>query len=92
MCLAAAQQARVNRVVYSAGDPKGGALSLGYSLHQDSRMNHRFQVDRMDVPICGQILTEFFKKKAKSRLKMISPEFDETYFGAVFYCHFVYGF
>src|SRR5690606_23511034 len=45
MCLAACQQARVQRVVYAAQDPKGGALSLGYSMHEDVRTNHRFEVE-----------------------------------------------
>ena len=68
MCLAAAQLARVNALVYSARDPKGGALSLGYLLHQDQRLNHRFEVDRLDLPSCGEILSEFFRRKRKKPL------------------------
>ncbi len=60
MCLAAAQHARIARVVYGASDPKGGALSLGYRFHEDPRTNHRFQVDQVEMPGCGQILTQFF--------------------------------
>jgi tRNA(adenine34) deaminase len=63
MCLAACQQARVSRVVYGAKDPKGGALSLGYSLHEDLRTNHRFTVDFVAEPECGEILTAFFRNK-----------------------------
>ncbi len=65
MCLAACQQARVSRVVYGAKDPKGGAISLGYALHADSRTNHRFAVDFVEDAVCGEILTEFFRKKRK---------------------------
>ncbi len=65
MCLAACQQARVARVIYGAKDPKGGALSLGYSLHTDVRTNHRFTVDFVEDAECGGILTEFFRKKRK---------------------------
>src|SRR3954447_8827162 len=35
MCLSACQQARLAQVIYGAKDPKGGALSLGYAVHQD---------------------------------------------------------
>lgn len=65
MCLAACQQARIARVVYGAADPKGGAISLGYKLHEDARTNHRFSVDFVEDPECGGILTEFFRKKRK---------------------------
>jgi tRNA(adenine34) deaminase len=63
MCLAACQQARVSQVVYGAKDPKGGALCLGYNLHEDSRLNHRFQANYVESPECSSILTEFFRKK-----------------------------
>jgi tRNA(adenine34) deaminase len=65
MCLAACQQARISRVVYGAKDLKGGALSLGYSLHTNERTNHRFSVDFVEEAECGGILTEFFRKKRK---------------------------
>ena len=66
MCLAAAQQARLKLIVYSAQDPKGGALSLGYRLHEDPRTNHRFLVRQLIVPECGEILSDFFRKKRRS--------------------------
>src|SRR5690349_17134644 len=40
MCLAAAQQGRIGHIIYGAKDPKGGAISLGYPVHQDKRINH----------------------------------------------------
>lgn len=63
MCLAACQQARVSKVVYGAKDPKGGALCLGYKLHEDPRLNHRFSVEYAESPDCSSILSEFFKRK-----------------------------
>lgn len=63
MCLAASQQARVKEIYFGAKDPKGGALSLGYPLHQDLRTNHRFSVTSVDVPECGEILKRFFARK-----------------------------
>lgn len=66
MCLAASQQARVTSVVYGAKDPKGGALSLGYPLHEDKRLNHRFEAKFEESPECSRILSEFFRGKRKS--------------------------
>jgi len=63
MCLAAAQQARVGRIIYGATDPKGGALSLGYRLHEDTRTNHRFEVIHEPNEACSQVLKDFFKKR-----------------------------
>ena len=63
MCLAACQQARITKLIYGCKDPKGGALSLGYSLHQDKRLNHQFEALFLETPECGKILTRFFKKK-----------------------------
>lgn len=63
MCLGAAQQSRVDRVVYAAKDPKGGALSLGYPFHEDQRLNHRFPVEYVADERCERVLKEFFKAK-----------------------------
>jgi tRNA(adenine34) deaminase len=63
MCLAALQQARIKTVIYGAEDPKGGALSLGYRLHEDPRTHHRFEVKLEAEPECSRILSEFFRKK-----------------------------
>jgi tRNA(adenine34) deaminase len=63
MCLAACQQARIERVVFGALDPKGGALSLGYNLHEDSRTHHRFRVEHLAHSECSTILKNFFAAK-----------------------------
>ena len=63
MCLAACQQGRIPRVVYGAKDPKGGALSLGYRIHEDVRTNHRFAVEFLELRVCSQILKDFFGSK-----------------------------
>ena len=63
MCLAACQQARIARVIYGATDPKGGALSLGYKLHEDPRTNHRFAVEHVAHEDCGKILRDFFAER-----------------------------
>jgi tRNA(adenine34) deaminase len=63
MCLAACQQARVDQVVFGASDPKGGALSLGYRLHEDSRTNHRFPVTLLETETCKTVLQTFFRQQ-----------------------------
>jgi len=64
MCLAAMQQSRIGAVVFGAYDPKGGAISLGYNLHQDSRLNHQFSVlGGIKSYECGKILSKFFKER-----------------------------
>jgi tRNA(adenine34) deaminase len=67
MCLAACQQARIGEVYYGAKDPKGGALSLGYPMHEDPKTNHRFEVHYVEEPSCGAVLSEFFSKKRKQK-------------------------
>jgi tRNA(adenine34) deaminase len=63
MCLGACQQARIHEVIYGAVDPKGGALSLGYKLNEDARLNHRFAARLAENAECGQALREFFARK-----------------------------
>lgn len=63
MCLAAIQQSRIQKVFYGAEDLKGGALSLGYTYHQDPRTNHRFVVEYAKNEECSNLLKKFFRKK-----------------------------
>jgi tRNA(adenine34) deaminase len=67
MCLAAVQQARIQEVYYGATDSKGGALSLGYRLHENPKTNHRFKVTHQESSQCSQILKDFFAKKRKKK-------------------------
>ena len=70
MCLGAIQQSRIERVIYGATDPKGGAISLGYHLHEDTRLNHRFRVEHQPHDECGKILSRFFTAKRSSGKKV----------------------
>lgn len=64
MCLAAMVQARIKRCVFGAYDIKGGALSLGYDLYKDPRLNHRFAITGgMRHFECSKILSQFFKER-----------------------------
>jgi tRNA(adenine34) deaminase len=44
MCAGAMHQARVDRLVFGALDPKAGAVGSLYDLSDDRRLNHRFDV------------------------------------------------
>jgi tRNA(adenine34) deaminase len=71
MCLAAMVQARIKQCVFGAYDGKGGALSLGYTLHQDKRLNHQFSVvGGIKHFECSKVLSQFFKERRNTyRLK-----------------------
>lgn len=66
MCAGAILQARLDKVVYGADDPKAGAVSSLFELLSDARLNHRAEVVSgvMQEP-CGQILTDFFAAKRR---------------------------
>jgi tRNA(adenine34) deaminase len=64
MCAGALVQARVQRVVFGAYDPKGGALSSLYTVGQDPRLNHQIEVlGGILEDECSQLLKDFFKRK-----------------------------
>jgi tRNA(adenine34) deaminase len=64
MCLTAMVQARIKQCVFGAYDLKGGALSLGYRLHQDKRLNHRFSViGGIKHFECSKLLSQFFRER-----------------------------
>jgi tRNA(adenine34) deaminase len=44
MCAGAMHQARIDRLVFGALDPKAGAVGSLYDLSDDQRLNHRFDV------------------------------------------------
>ena len=68
MCAGALVQARVDRVVYGARDPKGGAVESLYQVLHDTRLNHRPQVSGgVLLEECGQVLSAFFAERRKSK-------------------------
>lgn len=63
MCAGAIVQARVERVVYGARDPKAGCAGTLMNLLQEERFNHQVEhVSGILADECGQILTNFFRK------------------------------
>ena len=44
MCAGAIVNARIPRVIYGADDPKAGACRTLFTIGQDARLNHRFEL------------------------------------------------
>lgn len=61
MCAGALGQARVDRLVYGAADPKAGAAGSVWDLVRDRRMNHRPEViGGVLADECAELLRLFF--------------------------------
>lgn len=64
MCAGALVQARVDRVVYGARDPKAGAVESLYQVLSDARLNHRpAVVGGVLSDECGTVLSAFFRER-----------------------------
>ena len=63
MCAGALINARIERLVYGAPDPKMGCIRTFYELVSDPRFNHRVEVAApLLADECGRILSNFFAK------------------------------
>ncbi|NVI89319.1 tRNA adenosine(34) deaminase TadA [Actinomadura sp. BRA 177] len=61
MCAGASVQARLDRVVYGAVDPKAGAVGSLWDVVRDRRLNHRPEViAEVMADECAALLIEFF--------------------------------
>lgn len=68
MCAGLMHQARIDRCVYGAPDPKAGALGTLYSINSDKRLNHTFEVvPGILTDECAGILKQFFAARRKKR-------------------------
>ncbi len=64
MCAGAIMQARIQRVVYGAEDPKGGGVVSLYNILNDKRLNHSVEVTGgVKKDACAEILSRFFHEK-----------------------------
>jgi tRNA(adenine34) deaminase len=66
MCAGAAVQARLDRIVYGAPDPKAGAAWSLYNIPQDRRLNHRVElIEGVLGAESRQVLESFFAGKRR---------------------------
>jgi tRNA(adenine34) deaminase len=64
MCAGAAVWARLDRIVYGASDPKGGAAWSLYNIPQDARLNHHCDlVAGVMADESAALLSEFFSSR-----------------------------
>lgn len=64
MCAGLMYQARIDRCVYGAADPKAGALGTLYEVNADERLNHTFEVTSgVREAECAEVLRTFFREK-----------------------------
>lgn len=65
MCVGAAVQARIRRLVYGAADPKAGAVRSVVAFPFD-KLNHRIETKGgVRSEDCGRLLRNFFKARRK---------------------------
>lgn len=80
MCSGLMVNARIDRCVYGAADPKGGAVGTLYDVSGDPRLNHAFEVTSGVLQDeCAAVLREFFQglraaRKGGSGLSGDAPE------------------
>ena len=64
MCIGAIVQARIDRLVFGAYDPKAGAAGSAVDLSDSPAFNHRFEImGGVLADECSAILQEFFRKR-----------------------------
>jgi len=62
MCAGAFVNARIERVVWGCDDPKAGAVRSLFSIGQDARLNHRFEIaSGVRTEECAEKLRRFFE-------------------------------
>ncbi|MGI6230612.1 MAG: tRNA adenosine(34) deaminase TadA [Tractidigestivibacter sp.] len=66
MCAGLMVNARIDRCVYGAPDPKGGALGTLYDVSCDPRLNHEFAVSSgVLADEAADLLRSFFRERRK---------------------------
>jgi tRNA(adenine34) deaminase len=64
MCAGTLLWSRIQRIVYGAKDPKGGALGSSYSLFEVKNINHRPEITGGVLEErCSTLMTSFFRSK-----------------------------
>lgn len=68
MCAGLMVNARIERCVYGAADPKGGAVGTLYDVSADPRLNHAFLVTGGVLEDeCATVLRDFFRARRRQQ-------------------------
>jgi len=71
MCAGALVNARVDRLVFGADDPKAGACGTLFDIVRDARLNHSMDVTAgVLANQCGARLTDFFRHLRGQRTRI----------------------
>ncbi len=66
MCMGAVVNSRIRNLVFGAYDKKAGAVSLGFNIHNNQKLNHRIGLTGGIMHYeCSRLLSDFFKLKRK---------------------------
>jgi len=72
MCMGAAINARIARLVFGTVDPKAGAAVSLYNLAEDKRLNHRIEViSGIMEEECRSMIQDFFLVRRRKPLSQI---------------------
>jgi len=72
MCMGAAINARIARLVFGTVDPKAGAAVSLYNLAEDKRLNHRIEVvSGIMQEECRSLIQGFFRVRRRKPLSQI---------------------
>lgn len=64
MCAGALVNARLDRLIYGAADPKAGACHTLYEIPSDGRLNHRVtMIGGVMADSCRKLLKDFFQER-----------------------------
>ena len=64
MCAGLMVNSRIDRCVFGAPDPKGGAVGTLYDVSHDARLNHELEVEGGVLEAeCAEVLRAFFKRR-----------------------------
>ena len=64
MCAGTLLWTRIDRIVFGASDPKGGALGSSFELFRVKNINHHPEITKGVLEDkCGSLISDFFKKK-----------------------------
>lgn len=75
MCAGLMVNSRIDRCVYGASDPKGGALGTLYDVSHDARLNHEFEVTAgVCVDECADLLRSFFRARRRAAKERLAAE------------------
>ena len=62
MCAGAIVLARIKKIVFGAEDPKNGACGTLYNIPEDTRLNHRCEIEKGILKEeCSELLKNFFQ-------------------------------